>query len=416
MLKTGRFVLYLFMAVTGTYFAVIGLIAAKAFLAPIVIAILLAMLVLPIADKLEGMGVMRGWASFWSDLLLVLATLVFFFIISAQIKLVADDWEKISDKFEPKIERAFDYIEDKTGVSLDEMFGMPSFMNTGSEPARSESGKKSAKDAGSNDQKAEQDNAANRVKPDKQKNQNSGIASSALSGREILSGVASSAAGVFGFLGSMMLVFIYVFFFLLYRKKLKESLLKFMPDDKRNRASLAISNSAEVAKKYLAGKFLLIVFLAIFYSVGMLLLGVKYAVFAGIIAAILSLIPYIGNIIGGAISILFASLGGSFLVILGVLAIFIVAQFIESYLLEPYIVGKQVELNPIMIIIIVIMGEAIWGVTGMVIAIPVTGIFKVIFDAIQRTQPLGYMLGNEDISGGDGLFKKLINRIKGSDK
>lgn len=413
MLKTGRIVLYLSLAVTGTYFAVIGLTAAKAFLAPIVIAVLLAMLVLPIADKLEGMGVLRGWASFWSDLLLVLATLAFFFIISAQIKLVADDWEKISDKFEPRIERAFDYIEDKTGVSLDEMFGMPSFMNTGSEPARSESGRKSAKDVGSNDQKAEQDNAANRIKPGKQKERDSGISGLAFSGREILSGVASSAAGVFGFLGSMMLVFIYVFFFLLYRNKLKESLLKLMPDDKRDRTSNIISNSAKVAKKYLTGKFLLIVFLAIFYSVGMLLLGVKYAVFAGIIAAILSLIPYIGNIVGGAVSILFASIsGGSFFIILGVLGIFVVAQFVETYLLEPYIVGKQVELNPIMIIIIVIMGEAIWGVTGMVIAIPVTGIFKVIFDATPRTRPLGYLLGNEDISSGDGLFKKVIDRIK----
>ena len=169
----------------------------------------------------------------------------------------------------------------------------------------------------------------------------------------------------------------------------------------------------KVAKSYLSGKFLLILFLGIFYSVGMLLLGVKYAIFAGIIAAILSLVPYFGNLIGGAISVLFAFVsGGSVFIIFAVIGIFVVAQFIESYLLEPYIVGKQVELNPIVIIIMVILGEAVWGVTGMVISIPLTGILKVVFDAMPTTQPLGYLLGNEDISDGEGMFKKIEIKIK----
>ena len=410
MTKSLRIILYLFIAVVGLYFAVIGIAAAKNFLAPLVIAILLAMLVLPVADKLEGLGVSRGWSAFWSDLILVLATLVFLFVISAQIKLVADDWDKISKRIEPAIHNTFDFVEEQTGVSLDQMFGMPDFLKNGGEQSSDRQNGKGTKEDGKD---TDEQKANDQVTHGKKENGGSSSSGSTFSGKEILSGVATSAAGVFGFFGNLMLVFIYVFFFLLYRAKLKKSLLKMVPDDQKERSSDIVNNSVDVAKGYLVGRFILIVFLAVFYSTGMLLLGVKYAVFAGIIAAILSLIPYIGNLIGGAISILLALVsGGTFLIALGVLGIFMLAQFVESYLLEPYVVGKQVELNPIMIIIIVILGEAIWGVMGMVIAIPVTGIFKVIFDAIPKTRPLGYLLGNEDISSGDGIFKKVKDKIK----
>jgi predicted PurR-regulated permease PerM len=64
-----------------------------------------------------------------------------------------------------------------------------------------------------------------------------------------------------------------------------------------------------------------------------------------------------------------------------------------------------------MIIIIVIAGQSVWGIVGMVIAIPLAGMTKVLFDAIPITKPLGYLLGNEDISNG-GLFQKIEERIK----
>jgi len=401
--KTIRIIFFIFLIITGLYFTIYGLMAAKAFLAPIIIAVLLSMLVLPVADKLESFGLQRGWASFGSDLLLVLVTIVFVFILSAQVTLVANDWDKISQKLEPKIEKVVDFFEEKTGMEAGNMLSLSS-------------GAKQ-KDGGSGVEKSEDSENGGEQTTDSdpdQANERSGGIKTPFSINQILSGVASSAASLFSFLGSLLLVFVYVFFFLLYRDKLQKAFLKMVPDDQKDTASQVVRKSVKVAKSYLSGKFLLIVFLGIFYSVGMLLLGVKYAVFAGIIAAILSLIPYFGNLIGGAISVTFAFVsGGSVFLLLGVVAIFVVAQFIESYLLEPYIVGEQVELNPIVIIIMVILGEAVWGVTGMVIVIPLTGILKVIFDAMPTTQPLGYLLGNEDISGGEGMFSKIEKKIKG---
>jgi predicted PurR-regulated permease PerM len=397
-----RIIFFIFLIITGLYFGIFGLMAAKVFLAPIIIAILLSMLVLPVAEKLESLGLQRGWASFGSDLLLVLASLAFVFVLSAQITLVANDWDKISKKLQPKIEEVLDFVEQKTGMDAGNLFTFSP-----------ESGQKKNPDGNQKLDNPEKDERQKAAAGQAQNNESSGGINTPFSKKQILSGVASSAASLFSFLGNLLLVFVYVFFFLLYRDKLQKAFLKMVPGGQKDTASEIVKNSVKVAKSYLSGKFLLILFLGIFYSVGMLLLGVKYAVFAGIIAAILSLVPYFGNLIGGSISVLFAFVsGGSLWMIFGVIGIFVVAQFIESYLLEPYIVGKQVELNPIVIIIMVILGEAIWGVTGMVIAIPVIGIFKVIFDAIPFTQPIGYLLGNEDISGGEGMFKKIESKVK----
>lgn len=400
--KTIRIIFFIFLIITGLYFSIIGLMSAKAFLAPIIIAVLLSMLVLPVADKLESLGLQRGWASFGSDLLLVLATLVFVFILSAQATLVANDWDKISQKLEPKIEKVVDFIEQKSGMEIGNMVSLSSETKKNN----GENGDKKVVDSQTGGEKKRA------TAPEQAKSKAGGI-KMPFSNKQILTGVASSAASLFSLLGNLMLVFIYVFFFLLYRDKLEKAFLKMVPGDQKDTASEIIEKSVKVAKSYLSGKFLLILFLGIFYSVGMLLLGVKYAIFAGIIAAILSLVPYFGNLIGGAISVLFAFVsGGSVFIIFAVIGIFVVAQFIESYLLEPYIVGKQVELNPIVIIIMVILGEAVWGVTGMVISIPLTGILKVVFDAMPTTQPLGYLLGNEDISDGEGMFKKIEIKIK----
>lgn len=400
--KTIRIIFFIFLIIIGLYFSIIGLVAAKAFLAPIIIAVLLSMLVLPVADKLESLGLRRGWASFGSDLLLVLATLIFVFILSAQVTLVANDWDKISQKLEPKTEKILDFFEQKTGMEAGNILSLSSGTKQKDDGGRAEKTEDSKKDG-------EQARASG---PDEANGKSGGI-NTPFSSKQILTGVASSAASLFSFLGSLLLVFVYVFFFLLYRDKLQKAFLKMVPEDQKETASQVVVKSVNVAKSYLSGKFLLIVFLGIFYSVGMLLLGVKYAIFAGIIAAILSLIPYFGNLIGGTISVIFAFVsGGSIFLLLAVIGIFVVAQFLENYLLEPYIVGKQVELNPIVIIIMVILGEAVWGVTGMVIAIPLTGILKVVFDAIPLTQPLGYLLGNEDISGGEGFFDRIEKKIK----
>lgn len=377
MSKLGKILLYSVLIIIGLYFLVNGLMEAKAFLAPLVIAILLTMLVLPAARKFEKWGMQKGWAAFFSDLLIILFTFIFFIVISSQVQTFVEDWPKTSKKIQPQLEKAEKYIEEQTGVNLGKRLDLEQLINPKDDPQK--------------ESKEEREQTAN---------------------DKIVSGIASSAMNFFNFLGSMMLVFIYIFFFLLYRNKFEKSLLKIVPESQSEKTRDIVSNSASIAQQYLVGKFILILFLAVFYSAGLLIFDVKYAVFAGIIAAVLSLIPYIGNVIGGAIALSFAFLSGGIVSIIGVIAVFSVAQFIESYFLEPYVVGEKVELNPIIIIIIVVLGEAVWGIAGMVVAIPLSGIAKVVFDRIPVLKPYGYLLGDEDLSTGKSFIGKLVDRIK----
>jgi predicted PurR-regulated permease PerM len=143
--------------------------------------------------------------------------------------------------------------------------------------------------------------------------------------------------------------------------------------------------------------------------------GVKSAILISIIAALLSLIPYIGNIIGFVLAIAMATFtGAGSVAFIGVTITFTIAQFVESYILEPYVVGKKVDLNPLVTILVVVLGGAVWGVTGMIISIPVFGILKIVFDHISVFHPLGYMLGEEDISSldSDNIFTKAADKIK----
>ncbi len=179
------------------------------------------------------------------------------------------------------------------------------------------------------------------------------------------------------------------------------------PDNKRDKMMKVIEQSSRVSQQYLLGRFILIMILAVLYSLGFSLLGVKYAIFVAFIAAVFTLIPYIGNIIGLTLALVFSFLdGGGIGKLLGLVGLFTVIQFIESYILEPYIVGHKVDLNPVFTIIAVVVGGAIWGIAGMIIAIPVLGIMKVIFDHLEGLKPVGYMLGEEDIDSGDNFFNK----------
>src|SRR5690606_20403801 len=171
----------------------------------------------------------------------------------------------------------------------------------------------------------------------------------------------------FGFMADFLLTFIYIFFLLNYRRKFKEFILRLFPDHKRDEVAKVVTQTATVAQQYLYGKFLLIIFLALLYSLGLGISGVDNFIFISILAAVLSLIPYFGNIIGFFLAMaLGMASGGDSGTLIGVVVVFSLVQFVESYILEPYVVGDQVDIHPFFIIVTVILGNMVWGVMGMI--------------------------------------------------
>jgi predicted PurR-regulated permease PerM len=123
---------------------------------------------------------------------------------------------------------------------------------------------------------------------------------------------------------------------------------------------------------------------------------VQYAILIGVIGALLNILPYIGGIIAIAIPILIATVTkDGFHAQLWVIAAYLIIQFIDNNFLVPYIVSSKVKINALISIIIVLMGGALWGISGMFLSIPFIGLLKIIFDRIPELKPWGKLLGDE---------------------
>ncbi|WP_018478775.1 AI-2E family transporter [Pontibacter roseus] len=396
--------LYGTLIVVGSYFLFWGLVQAKSFLAPLTVAALLAMVLLPMARWLEKKGLQRGWSAFLSVLLILLFFAGMAWVMALQLKSLSEDWPKLQKRLEPKLMQLQDFIEEKTGIAVQEQ-GILNKLPLGDSGSQEQS-----QSASQEPQQAQQ-----QPQPQQQSQQPQEQQASSQGGGGIIGSVLSTAGSFlmqfFGMMGTFLLTLIYVFFFLLYRSKFKKSILKFVPDDERDAARDIINKSTDVSKDYLLGRLILIAFLAVLYSIGLSLSGVQQAILISVLAAVLTLIPYIGNIIGYALAVGIAVFsGGGLTGAVGVTITFSVAQFVESYILEPYVVGEKVNINPVFTIIVVVLGGAVWGIIGMLIAIPVLGIAKVVFDHIPVLQPLGYLFGQEGMGNddsGDGFFDKL---------
>ena len=193
------------------------------------------------------------------------------------------------------------------------------------------------------------------------------------------------------FIGTYLLVFIYIFFLLNYRSHFKDFLLRVF-QNKKEKVKRLIEESANVVQGYLVGRLILMAILAVLYSVGLGISGVENFILIGIIAALLTLIPWIGNIIGLAMAMVFGYLtSGNINVLWGVIITFTVSQVLESYVLQPYIVGDKVGLHPFFVILFVIFGGATWGLVGMVLAIPVMAIFTVLLQNLDSLKDFGFL-------------------------
>ena len=123
--------------------------------------------------------------------------------------------------------------------------------------------------------------------------------------------------------------------------------------------------------------------------------GVKYALLLALIAAVFSFIPYLGNLVGGGLAAILAMVSGGFSSVLVVLGVMVAAQMFDNYISQPYVVGKEVDLNPFMTITSVIAFGVLWGVPGAIIAVPITGMLRVAFQNIDRFKSFAFLMGNQ---------------------
>lgn len=347
-----KILIYSVSIITGIFFLVWGLLEAQKILAPLITAIILALMILPMAKWMEN-RLKRSFSSLISTFTLFIISLAFVALLSYQTKVFVESWPEIKETMEPKIAQLKTFITGNTFLDESDLPTTDSFEFMGGESAEGES-----------------------------------------------EGEAKQLVSLFGrgtgYLGTYLLTFIYVFFMLNYRHRFRTFLLRLFADKKSEDVNQIVKESANVVQNYLVGKLILIGMLAITYSIGLGITGVSNFILISIVAAMFSLIPIVGNIIGFGLAMAFGYLtSGEIGVLIGIVITFGIAQFLESYVLQPYVVGDKVDVHPFFVILAVIVGNALWGIIGMVLSIPVIAIITIVFLHVPALEPFGYLFSNK---------------------
>ena len=208
--------------------------------------------------------------------------------------------------------------------------------------------------------------------------------------------IGTSLVSVSDVILNLTLIPIYIFLFLLYRTLFITFLSKLFQPEYHEKLQDILYQIKVSVQSYIVGLLIEMVIVSTLTSVGFMIIGLKYAIVLGLITGLLNLIPYIGILFAGILSII-ATLTASpdITLIIGVLIIVIVVQLIDNNLIVPMIVGSKVQINAFVSIVGIIVGGVIAGFSGMFLAIPIIAILKVIFDRIESLEPWGYLMSDD---------------------
>ncbi|MGA3014325.1 MAG: AI-2E family transporter [Bacteroidales bacterium] len=195
----------------------------------------------------------------------------------------------------------------------------------------------------------------------------------------------------------LFLVPVYIFLMLYYQPLILEFIRRLFVKNDQDQIGEMIKQTKTVIQRYLIGLIIEAIIIAIMDSVGLLILGIDYAVLLGIIGALLNVIPYIGGIVAVALPMMIAIATKSTpMYALYVLGIYYFIQLIDNHYIFPKIVASKVKINMLFAIIVVLAGNALWGIPGMFLSLPLLAIVKLIFDHIEPLKAWGFLLGDTE--------------------
>lgn len=215
----------------------------------------------------------------------------------------------------------------------------------------------------------------------------------------------------------LVLIPIYTFLLLLYRNMVVSFLLKSFSEKHSPVVHTILDKTKAVIKGYIVGLGIEMLIVATMIFIGFTLLGVKYALLLSIIVAVLNLIPYLGIFTALVLSVLITFTTDDPGTVLGVTIVVICTHIIDSNFLLPKVVGSKVKINALVTILGVILGEHLWGIAGMFLAIPIIAILKVVFDSVETLNAWGFILGDEVVlsTPGRSIFAVKKKVIKPAD-
>lgn len=193
----------------------------------------------------------------------------------------------------------------------------------------------------------------------------------------------------------LFILILYMFMILYYQRHFMESIHKILGKAYGSNVTEFLTSTKSLVQSYLAGLIIEAAIVATLYSTGLFIIGIKYAILLGIIGSFLNIIPYLGGLIAASLYMIIAfTTKDSSYYVLWVLVLFIIVHLIDNSYIIPKLVASKVKINAFIAITSVLAGGSLWGVAGMFLAIPLTGIIKLIFDRIELLKPWGYFLSD----------------------
>ena len=198
-----------------------------------------------------------------------------------------------------------------------------------------------------------------------------------------------------GIIAALVLVPVYTFVILYYQPLLIEFVHRLFNEEHQVQVSAIVTETKSVIQHYLVGLIIEAIIVGALNAFGLLLLGIEYAIILGVLGALLNLIPYIGGIVAVGLFMMVALVTkSSAWFALYVFGIHIFIQIIDNDYIVPKIVASKVKINALFSILVVLVGNALWGIPGMFLSLPLLAIVKVIFDHIESMKPWGFLLGD----------------------
>lgn len=330
------------------YLIVFGLYTLRDFFIPMIFSGILSFLLVPVVAFLERKKVPRILAIVITLIIAILLIVLLFTLVIAQISTFDEVIPAISSKIEVWFRNLQSFASTSLNLEMSDVL---------------EEGKKY-------------------------------VSSFVQNGSKLISGTLSVTTS---FLTTFSLIPLYVFLMLFYRDFFLAFLFKAFKSVSNHRVKVVVDKIKNVVQSYMSGLLLVILIVGTLNTISLLILGIDHAVFFGFFAAVLVLVPYIGVAVGSILPILMALItkdSGWYAV--GVAASFGVIQFLEGNFITPYIVGGKISLNAFIAIISLLLFGSLWGISGLILALPLTAILKVLFDSVESLKPYGFLIGEAD--------------------
>jgi predicted PurR-regulated permease PerM len=339
----------------------------KALIVPLLFAIIFAVMIFPFSFKLEKWGFSKGMAAFSTVFITTLILIFLAYILFTQISIFSENIPQITKKINLLINDLRDFAAQKLSM------------------------KKSVVAEKIQEQIAQIQNSSDLMSIDR------------------LKVVSTIIINIF-------LIPLYTFFLLYYRHFFIEFFYKVFHIAEKEQIDDTIQKMEHVIKGYLFGQFLDIIIIGAANAAVLYFIGIGYPIILGFLIAAFCIIPYLGMIVGSllAVFVAFITTDTSWQPLLALSVLWII-HIIDSNLVAPLLIGHKVSLNPLVAIFVLILFGELWGLPGLFLAIPLTAILKVIFDAVPGLQPYGFLLGEPQkyhLKKHSFLHIKLLQRKK----